>query len=265
MGRTGTRRCELETYGVYGHQARRASITGSLERSHNPKVSGSNPTPAAKKTPGTDRSRGSSSALVIGSGVQKSLATLSIPPRFVDMPNADQRPRCLRTNKSCSDSRESTTCPVEDIARQSGENRCRGQTAVKHAKRSPHVKWEPGFKPIGPENRHSAGSWVMNSGKQRQLSDIGASLIRMRSLVQIQVGPPPRTPSPSGFSPFHHLLRHRFEATAVKRSVKHAKHLPRRQPPQSRSLTPAEWRHTAASNRVQRPIHNGTQDGACRR
>jgi hypothetical protein len=38
MGRTGTRRCELETYGVYGHQARRASITGSLERSHNPKV-----------------------------------------------------------------------------------------------------------------------------------------------------------------------------------------------------------------------------------
>jgi hypothetical protein len=38
IGPTGTRRCDVETYGVYGHQARRASITGSLERSHNPKV-----------------------------------------------------------------------------------------------------------------------------------------------------------------------------------------------------------------------------------
>jgi integrase len=65
----------------------------------------------------------------------------------------------------------------------------RGQTAVKHAKRNPHVKREPGFKPIGPEHRRLAGFWVMNSGKQRQLSDIGASLIRMRSLVQIQIGP----------------------------------------------------------------------------
>jgi hypothetical protein len=156
------------------------------------------------------------------------------------MPNADQRPRSLRTNKSRSDSRECTTCLVEDIARQSGENRCRGQTAVKHAKRNPQPKRGPGFKPMGRENRRLAGSWVMNSGKQRQLSDIGASLIRMRSLVQIQAGPPPRTPSPPGFSPFLTPPRHRFGVTAVKHAVKHAKHLPRKQPPQSRCLIPAD-------------------------
>ena len=49
-GRTDARRCEVETLGVYGLQARRASIAGSLERSHNPKVAGSNPAPATKKT-----------------------------------------------------------------------------------------------------------------------------------------------------------------------------------------------------------------------
>jgi hypothetical protein len=37
---------------VYGLQARRASITGSLERTHNPKVAGSNPAPATKKALG---------------------------------------------------------------------------------------------------------------------------------------------------------------------------------------------------------------------
>ena len=50
--RNATRRCEVETYGVSGLQARSETITRSLERSHNPKVAGSNPAPATKKTLG---------------------------------------------------------------------------------------------------------------------------------------------------------------------------------------------------------------------
>jgi hypothetical protein len=80
--------------------------------------------------------------------------------------------------------------------------RCRGQTAVKHAKEYPQAKWRLGLRPTSAETGRLAGSWVTARGKRRQLSKGRASLIRMRSLVQIQVGPHPESPVPTGFSPF---------------------------------------------------------------
>jgi hypothetical protein len=56
------------------------------------------------------------------------------------------------------------------------------------------------------------------------------SLIRMRSLVQIQVGPHPESPYLRGFRRFRTPEISAQMGTAVKRAVKHAKHLLNQRP-----------------------------------
>jgi hypothetical protein len=84
--------------------------------------------------------------------------------------------------------------------------RCRGQTAVKHATKSPQAKWGLGLQPTDPETGRLGGSWVTAGGKRWLLLRGRASLIRMKSLVQIQVGPPPKPLAPQGSFAIENVL-----------------------------------------------------------
>jgi hypothetical protein len=118
----------------------------------------------------------------------------------------------------------------------------RGQTAVKHAKTNRQAKRGLGFRSTGSEMRRLPGSWVTGGGKRRQLLRGGASLIRMRSLVQIQVGPHLESLVATGFSAFRGPETGVQMGTAVIRAVKHAKQLPKHHGSRPRfETTPSLW------------------------